>query len=298
MEYFAGYNSVEFLKGLDVVVLAVPLIDIEETVQSLSGLDLRGKLIVQMSVLISHPKAVLLREFGERPDVDIVTAHAMFGTIVQARSNAGDGIGLNSNAWDGQPLIYDKVRISDIPRLERFLKIFEEERCQLVEMKSEVHDDTIADAEFVTYLTGRLLSDKQLLPPTPIVSKEYAALSDVADRTAGDNFDLFFGMFKYNDRAKEHLSKLRENLARVERQLAAKEAYLSAASEMRSTDRQMLLAETRKLLEEVVGSQGKFISKMESSIPKKSDEEIIDKGASGKKKVQNQPTQTSADSKR
>jgi arogenate dehydrogenase (NADP+), plant len=240
------------------------LIDIEETVQSLSGLNLKGKLVVQMSVLISHPKTVLLREFGTRLDIDIVTSHAMFGALSPLNVGEVDGFVRNSNPLDGRPIIYEKVRVSDIPRFERFLKIFEEERCQLVEMNSEQHDATIADAEFVTYLTGRLLADKQLLPPTPIVSKEYAALSEVADSTAGDNFDLFFGMFKYNDRAKEHLSKLRENLARIERQLAAKEAYISASMEMKNSDRQILLAETRKLLEEVVASSsGKFASPIE-----------------------------------
>jgi prephenate dehydrogenase len=223
------------------------LIEIEETVQSLSGLDLRGKLIVQLGNLMSFPKSILLREFGEHLDVDIVAGHAM---LSPTRSS---GNGETAETWDSRPFVYDKVRVSDVRRLERFLKMFEEERCQIVEMSAEQHDATIADAEFVTYLTGRLLNDKQLLPPTPILSKEYAALSSIAELTSGENFNLFFGMFKYNERAKEYLSKLRENLARVERQLAAKEAYLNAATDMRNSDRQKLLAETRKLLEEVVG---------------------------------------------
>jgi arogenate dehydrogenase (NADP+), plant len=261
IDYYAGYDVKEFLKGLDILVLTVPLIDIEDTVQSLSGLDLRGKLIVQLGNLISYPKSILLRELGERLDVDIVTGHAMLGSTHRASSGGDSG-----ETWDSCPFVYEKVRVSDVRRLERFLKIFEEERCQIVEMSAEQHDATIADAEFVTYLTGRLLTDKQLLPPTPILSKEYAALSNVADITSGESFNLFFGMFKYNDRAKEYLSKLRENLARVERQLAAKEAYLNAATEMRSSDRQKLLAETRKLLEEVVAgaSIGSKVSKNES----------------------------------
>jgi prephenate dehydrogenase len=100
-----------------------------------------------------------------------------------------------------QPMVYEKVRISDIRRCEAFLNIFGEARCQMVEMTAEQHDASTADAEFVTHLTGRLL-DHDLLPATPVTSKEYAALCDVADMTSGDSFDLFFGMFKFNSRAK------------------------------------------------------------------------------------------------
>ena len=66
--------------------------------------------------------------------------------------------------------------------------------------------------------------------------------------------DLFFGMFKYNERANEHLTTMRENLAAVERQLAAREAYLAAKAEMKKSERQMLLAETRLLLQEIAKS--------------------------------------------
>ena len=121
-------------------------------------------------------------------------------------------------SWDNRPGIYAKVRISNLGRLESFLKIFEEARCRLVEMSSEQHDGTVADAEFVTHLIGRLLSDKQMLPPTPVRSKEYSALLDVADMTSNDSFYLFFDMFRYNPRTREHLNKIRENLASMERQ--------------------------------------------------------------------------------
>jgi hypothetical protein len=158
-------------------------------------------------------------------------------------------------AWDGRPMIYEKVRISNVPRCDRYLKIFEEARCRMVEMTAEEHDESIADAEFVTHLTGRLL-DRQSLPATRVLSKEYAALCDVVELTAGDSFDLFFGMFKFNNRARDQLNTMRENLARIERQLAAKEAYLEASAEMRSNDRQRLLAETKSLLQELLSKNG------------------------------------------
>ena len=123
----------------------------------------------------------------------------------------------------------------------------------MIEMTADQHDSSTADAEFVTHMIGRLL-DQKMLPPTPVISKEYEALCSVADVTSGDSFDRFFGMFKYNERAKEHLTTMRENLAALERQLAAREAYLSAKAEMKKSERQRLLAETRLLLQELAKS--------------------------------------------
>jgi len=207
------FDMGEFLATSDIIIIAVPMLDFEDVVLTLPADRLRGKLVVEVCPLSSHPKSVLLRHFGS--EVDILSTHPMFGP-----TSSEDPY--SSPSWDGRPMVYEKVRIMDAKRCDDFLSIFEDARCQLIEMTAEQHDASTADAEFVTHLTGRLL-DRQLLPPTPVTSKEYAALCDVADMTSGDSFDLFFGMFKFNERAKDHLNKMRDNLARVERQLAAKE---------------------------------------------------------------------------
>jgi prephenate dehydrogenase len=244
VEYHPHFDSENFLKGLDIVILSVPLIDLEEAVGSLPASQLAGKLVVDVCPLNLHPRTVMLKAFADNPDIDILCTNPMFGPVT-----SNDGVASN-NVWEGHPMVYDRVRVSNMRRCDRYLKIFEEARCQVVEMDSDQHDSSTADAEFVTHMIGRLL-DRKLLPPTPVMSKEYAALCEVADMTSGDSFDLFYGMFKYNERAKEHLTTMRENLADVERQLAAREAYLAAKAEMRKSDRQRLLTEMRLLLQEL-----------------------------------------------
>jgi prephenate dehydratase/prephenate dehydrogenase len=221
VEYFSNFEISRFLSDLDVVVLAVPLTEFRDAVSSLPPGDLKGKLVVETCVLNSHPKSVMLEAFGKHPDIDILSTHPMISAVLAEKSDQNPYV---SASWDGRPIVYEKVRVADEFRCEKFLRIFQEARCQMVEMSAEQHDASVADAEFVTHLTGRLLVDKQLLPPTPVVSKEYAALCDVADMTAGESFDLFFGMFRYNPKAKDHLNKMRDNLAAIERRLAAKEA--------------------------------------------------------------------------
>jgi len=250
VDYYPDFESNAFLRDLDVVILSVPMIDLEDAVNSLSPDKLAGKLVVDVTPLNAHPKNVLVKAFAKYPDIDILVTNPMFGPAPDRMNGESTSASSTENLWDGRPMAYERVRIGDMQRCERYLSIFEDSRCQLLEMDSEQHDESTADAEFVTHMIGRLLG-KQLLPPTPVMSKEYAALNEVAEMTSGDSFDMFYGMFKYNERAKEYLMLMRENLADVERKLAAREAYLTAKAEMRQNDRQQLLAETRLLLQEL-----------------------------------------------
>jgi len=228
----------KFLSESDVLVLAIPLVDFESIVSSLPKSLLHNKLIVDVCPLSVFPKTTLLQHVPK--DTDIICSNPMFGPSSS-----------NDKSWDGQPYIFEKVRIADDRRADTFLRVFEKARCNMVQMTSEQQDAHTADAEFVTHLTGRLLGYDKMLPPAPVASKEYAALCDVTDMTKGDSLDLFYGMFKFNPRAKDHIAKLRDNLAKVERQLAAKEAYLAARDELQNSDRQRLISECKQLLKEV-----------------------------------------------
>lgn len=237
-DFYPSFEMNAFLKESDVIVLAIPLVEFESVVSSLPSSQLHKKLIIDVCPLSAFPKSILLQTLPT--DADIICSNPMFGPT-----------STNEKSWDGQPYVFEKVRITDQRRADAFLKVFESARCQMVQMTSEQQDAHTADAEFVTHLAGRLLGYGKLLPPTPVSSKEYAALCDVAEMTRGDSFDLFYGMFKFNPRAKEHISKLRDNLAKVERQLAQKEAYLVAREELRNNDRQRLILECKQLLREV-----------------------------------------------
>jgi arogenate dehydrogenase (NADP+), plant len=298
-EYYPSFETSRFLTHLDVVILAVPLISLEETIHSLPIHELKGKLIVEMGVLNEHPKQLLLEAYGDYHDIDIVTTHPMFriSSIDDDDDNnnhnhRNDSIDRQfTSSMDNRPVIYDKVRISNHVRFESFLKIFEDARCRLVEMNSKQHDSTVADSEFVTHMIGRLLSgSKQLLPPTPVRSKEYSALLDVADMSTHDSFDLFFGMFRYNPRAHEYINKIRDNLASMERQLVAKESYIAASTEIRHNDRQRLLAETKLLLQEVASNNNRnsidditSTSVLSKSIQKKNITKVVDSETSRSK---------------
>lgn len=259
IEYYPNFEMNTFLKESEVIILAVPLVEFESVVSSLPSSLLHKKLIVDVCPLSVHPKTVLLQNVPK--DTDIICSNPMFGPS-----------STNPQSWDGQPFIYEKVRIADERRAEAFLKMFESSRCQMLQMTCEQQDAHTADAEFVTHLAGRLLGYGKLLPPTPVSSKEYAALCDVNEMTKGDSFDLFYGMYKFNPRAKDYISKIRDNLARVERQLAQQEAYLVAREELRNSDRQRLISECMQLLREVA-SQSQNNNEQESADETEKDNE-------------------------
>ena len=153
--------------------------------------------------------------------------------------------------WQGLPFLYEKTRVMDVDRCDRFLKLWEMERCKMIEMSCEQHDEYAANSQFITHLTGRILW-QQNLAPTPIDTKGFQTVLNLVDNTCKDSFDLFFGLYFYNKYAGIQLQKIREALAQVERQLAAKEAYLAARAEFDNNQRSGILEEARLLMREAL----------------------------------------------
>ncbi len=238
VQFFPLYDVTEFFRqDLDVIVLSVSILAFEEVLKSLPADALRGKLLVDVLSVKVHPKNVMLESLPA--DVDIICTHPMFGP------ESG------KFGWQGLPFVYERVRIQDFARAERFLSIWELERCKMIEMSCDTHDKYAADSQFITHLTGRILG-QQGLQPTPIDTRGFQSVLKLVDNTCRDSFDLFYGLFKYNKHSSDQIQRLREAFANVERQLAAKEAYLAARTEIMQDERKKLFAECRTLIREAV----------------------------------------------
>eukprot|EP00535_Pseudo-nitzschia_heimii_P004021 CAMPEP_0197180788 /NCGR_PEP_ID=MMETSP1423-20130617/5276_1 /TAXON_ID=476441 /ORGANISM="Pseudo-nitzschia heimii, Strain UNC1101" /LENGTH=762 /DNA_ID=CAMNT_0042630913 /DNA_START=201 /DNA_END=2489 /DNA_ORIENTATION=- len=259
------FDTKEFFKNLDIVVLAIPLIRMQEVIDSIPINEFRGKLVVDVSPFNDRPKSIMLEAFANYPDIDVLVTNPMLGILPQETDemniNRNNGATImkpisttSTSIWEDRPMIYERARVADVQRCNRYLEIFENARCEVIEDMANDHDATVTDAQFMTHLIGRLL-DRDLLPPTPIMTKEYKELTKISEMAAAGSFDRFYGMYKYNELAGEHIKKLRENLASLECALAARGAYLSAKDEIQRGDRQKLLAETRMLLQELARSE-------------------------------------------
>ena len=67
----------------------------------------------------------------------------------------------------------------------------------MVEMPCEEHDRQAASTQFITHTVGRMLGEMGL-EPTPIDTRGYRSLLSLVDNTANDSFDLYYGLFMYN----------------------------------------------------------------------------------------------------
>lgn len=162
-----------------------------------------GALLVDVLSVKMHPRAVL--QTVAPPSCDVLCTHPMFGP------ESGRG------SWQGLPFVYEKVagRQLNKDQMETFLSIFETEGCTMVEMDSEAHDLNSANSQFATHLVGRLLEQLRLTP-TPIDTTAFKRMLALKDTVAGDSFDLFYGLYKYNPNSVDTLLLLRRALVDLE----------------------------------------------------------------------------------
>lgn len=240
-EFIPLFDMASFAKvDCDVILISCSIISFEEVLRNIPKDVYRGKLVVDVLSVKVHARNTMMEYLPE--DADILCTHPMFGP------ESG------KFGWQGLPFLYDKVRISNDERCNRFLSLWENERCKMIEMTSEQHDEYAANSQFITHLTGRILWQQNLIP-TPIDTKGFQTVLNLIENTAKDSFDLFYGLYYYNEYAGIQLQKIREALSKVERQLAAKEAYLAAKAESNNDQRAQLLNEMRSLMNEVVMEQ-------------------------------------------
>ncbi|KAL4423565.1 hypothetical protein ABPG77_004605 [Micractinium sp. CCAP 211/92] len=193
----------------EVVILATSILSLESVLSKLPVQRLkRSTLFVDVLSVKEFPKRLLLRELP--PEVDILCTHPMFGP------DSGKG------TWTGLNMQYERVRIAPEPERQRradaFLQFFEREGCNMVEMSCEEHDQLAASTQFITHTVGRMLGAMQL-QATPIDTRGFQSLLSLVDNTANDSFDLYYGLFMYNQNSTEQLDRLEKAFDEVKARL-------------------------------------------------------------------------------
>eukprot|EP00560_Eucampia_antarctica_P007713 CAMPEP_0197827044 /NCGR_PEP_ID=MMETSP1437-20131217/3918_1 /TAXON_ID=49252 ORGANISM="Eucampia antarctica, Strain CCMP1452" /NCGR_SAMPLE_ID=MMETSP1437 /ASSEMBLY_ACC=CAM_ASM_001096 /LENGTH=472 /DNA_ID=CAMNT_0043427753 /DNA_START=246 /DNA_END=1664 /DNA_ORIENTATION=+ len=111
-----------------------------------------------------------------------------------------------------------EAHIEGMDRMERFLSIWEEEGCRMVQMSCKDHDSYAANSQFITHLMGRILGE-QGLSATPIDTKGFQSVLKLIGSTTADSFDLFYGLYKYNQNSMNIILKLRDSMDGVVQKL-------------------------------------------------------------------------------
>jgi arogenate dehydrogenase (NADP+) len=88
----------------------------------------------------------------------------------------------------------------------------------MVEMTCVEHDRHVVESQFITHTVGRMLA-KLNLESTLINTKGYETLLWIVENTCGDGFDLYYGLFMYNNNATEQLERLEMDFGALKKQL-------------------------------------------------------------------------------
>ena len=114
--------------------------------------------------------------------------------------------------------------VEGMDRMSRFLSIWEEEGCNMVPMSCKDHDLYAANSQFITHLVGRTLGNNRELAPTPIDTKGFKSVLQLIDNTVADSFELFYGLYKYNENSQDTINFMVESLQDVVKQLKEEES--------------------------------------------------------------------------
>lgn len=193
----------------DVVILSTSILSLESVLAALPVQRLRrNTLVVDVLSVKEFPKRLLLAKLPS--EFDVVCTHPMFGP------DSGKG------SWQGLNFMYERVRVGEdgvrAARCDAFLKFFAGEGCRMVEMSCEEHDRAAASTQFITHTVGRTLGAMGLRQ-TPIDTKGYQSLLSLVDNTANDSFELYYGLFMYNQNATQELERLEQAFDEVKKQL-------------------------------------------------------------------------------
>ncbi|XP_058110448.1 arogenate dehydrogenase 2, chloroplastic-like [Magnolia sinica] len=191
--------------GHDVILICTSILSLSEVGRSIPFNHFqKPTLFVDVLSVKEYPKDLLLHILPET--CDLLCTHPMFGP-----ESGKDG-------WKYLPLVYEKVRIRDENICTKFLAIFENEGCRMVEMSCTEHDMFAARSQFLTHTIGRILSEMKI-ESTPMDTKGFQTLLQLRDNTVKDSFDLYCGLYKHNKFAKQELDNLELAFQRLKQKL-------------------------------------------------------------------------------
>jgi arogenate dehydrogenase (NADP+), plant len=195
----------------DIVILCTSIMSLSSVLARFPVGRLAGRLVVDVLSVKLYPKGILLEVLPET--ADLLCTHPMFGPESAKVS------------WADLPFVYDVVRLSagataaaSKQRCDAFLNVWRLERCAMVSMSCQAHDEYAASTQFITHTTGRMLAELDV-KSTPINTRGYESLLGVVENTTKDSFDLYYGLYRYNPSARAVLDKLESALASLRAKL-------------------------------------------------------------------------------
>ena len=177
----------------------------------------KNKLVVDVLSVKDYPNEIL-RSRNINSNNLVLLTHPMFGPDSA------------KNSWVGKKFVYwynyneiinlDNEKIKN--NLNYFIKFWEYQGCEMVNLDSKSHDYLSANSQFLSHFIGRLL-DLLNCQSSIIDTDLYSSLLKVREYAVNDSWDLFSGLYKYNNESIETIRRLKFNLHNLIDELEKKE---------------------------------------------------------------------------
>ena len=198
----ANKLNIEYLKfdefiniNLDVIIFSTSINSFEKVLDSFPIEFLKDKLIVDVLSVKEFPLEVIKNKVGN--NCPILVTHPMFGP------DSG------KDSWKGKKFVYWVENINELTNVVTpFLKFWEDQGCKLLKLKPEVHDELSANSQFISHFIGRLLEEIGS-EETIIDTDLYKHLIKVMEYSVNDSWDLFEGLYNFNKKSKNTLSRFK-----------------------------------------------------------------------------------------
>jgi aspartate/methionine/tyrosine aminotransferase/prephenate dehydratase/prephenate dehydrogenase len=188
-----------FTNKMDYLIVSTSILSFEKIILKISKYDLSNTLVIDVCSVKTFPKEIMIKNLKCS---DLLCTHPMFGP------DSG------KTSWVGLPFVYENVRIKNKQRAKEFINFFSQKGCSMLELSCEKHDEYAASSQFITHLTGRILS-KLNLKTTPINTNGFNMLLGLINNTEKDSLELFQGLYKYNKNSEIQLKKFKNSLFEI-----------------------------------------------------------------------------------
>ncbi|MEZ4648654.1 MAG: prephenate dehydrogenase [Candidatus Eisenbacteria bacterium] len=189
------------------VIVAVPIRFLEKTLQDLRPHLAEGTIVVDVASVKSLPMSWM--ETHLPANVDYVGTHPLFGP-----DSARTGI-------RGHRIVVVPGRISS-SRLERMRRLFDRAGLRIIATTAEQHDLAMARTQALTHWLGRSLTAFGVGPES-IDTHGYRLLTQVAEWSSRDSWELFEDMHRFNPFTAEVRERFTKALTGLDAELSARE---------------------------------------------------------------------------
>ncbi|MBS3086683.1 bifunctional chorismate mutase/prephenate dehydrogenase [Candidatus Pacearchaeota archaeon] len=187
----------------EIVVLAVPISEMKNTLKNIKNLLKKGSLVIDVCSVKEYP--VKLMENILPRNTQILATHPLFGTDTA------------SDSLEGRKIVLCKVRISDnlYSQIKRFL---ESKGLLVIEKTPKQHDKEIAKSLVLTHFIGRALINMKA-SNVDIDTRGYRDLIRILGTVKNDAWQLFEDMNKYNKYSGNVRSKFIGSIEKINNKL-------------------------------------------------------------------------------